>query len=220
MPAEERADTSLGQVLFDKLRAQIIEGEHGPGTRMPIEAIKAQFGVSKQPIMEALRRLETIGLVEIEPRSGCRVRVYSPQEAQDFFTVFASFESEIAAAAAVRHEEHQVAELDEALGMLHVAEHAESVSERGRKYFALNARFHGVIHAMSRSPLVADLSSRMWYLSDFLMYRYAGADAIADAVVARNHDHDLIRTAIVGRHEAVAKAAMEQHIRSITALFD
>jgi DNA-binding GntR family transcriptional regulator len=57
---------------------------------VPIEALKAEFGVNKQPIMEALRRLETIGLVEIEPRSGCRVRTYAPQETCDFFTVFAS----------------------------------------------------------------------------------------------------------------------------------
>lgn len=190
-----------------------------PGSRVPIEALKAEFGVSKQPIMEALRRLETIGLVEIEPRSGCRVRTYAPQEARDFFTVFASFEGEIAAAAALRHDAEHVDQLDEALALLHHVEHNADTDERGREHFAQNARFHGVIHSMSRSPLVADLSRRMWYLSDFLMYGYAGADMIARAVTARNHDHDLIRTAIVDRNDVVAKAAMEQHIRSITGLF-
>ncbi|MET0993744.1 MAG: FCD domain-containing protein [Mycobacterium sp.] len=142
-----------------------------------------------------------------------------PQEARDFLTVFASFEGEIAAAAALRHDEEQVLELDQALDLLHAVEQTAGTDDRGRQYFVQNARFHGVVHSMSRSPLVADLSRRMWYLSDFLMYSYAGADAIATAVAARNHDHDLIRTAVVGRNDVVAKAAMEHHIRSITGLF-
>ena len=219
MTEEVRCEAPLGQFLFQRLRAHIIEGAYPPGSRVPIEALKAEFGVSKQPVMEALRRLETIGLVEIEPRSGCRVRTYAPQEARDFFTVFASFEGEIAAAAALRHEAEHIHQLDEALARLHHVEDTADAAERGREYFVQNARFHGVIHAMSGSPLVADLSRRMWYLSDFLMYSYAGADMIATAVESRNHDHDLIRTAIVDRNGVVAKAAMEHHIRSITRLF-
>jgi DNA-binding GntR family transcriptional regulator len=219
MTEDVRSEAPLGQFLFDRLRAHIIEGAYPPGSRVPIEALKAEFGVSKQPIMEALRRLETIGLVEIEPRSGCRVRTYGPQEARDFFAIFASFEGEIAATAALRHDEEHVQRLDEALAHLHAVERTPDTGDRGREYFLQNARFHGVIHSMSRSPLVADLSRRMWYLSDFLMYGYAGADAIATAVPARNHDHDLIRTAIVDRNDVVAKAAMEHHIRSITGLF-
>ncbi|GAW51842.1 MULTISPECIES: GntR family transcriptional regulator [unclassified Nocardioides] len=219
MIEEARSEAPLGQFLFDRLRAHIIEGAYPPGSRVPIEALKVEFGVSKQPIMEALHRLATIGLVEIEPRSGCRVRTYALQEARDFFTVFASFEGEIAAAAALRHDAEHVHQLDEALALLHEVEHTADTDDRGREYFLQNARFHGVIHAMSRSPLVADLSRRMWYLSDFLMYGYAGADMIATAVSGRNHDHDVIRTAIVDRNDVVAKAAMEQHIRSITGLF-
>jgi DNA-binding GntR family transcriptional regulator len=219
MTEDVRSEAPLGQFLFDRLRAHIIEGAYPPGSRVPIEALKAEFGVSKQPIMEALRRLETIGLVEIEPRSGCRVRTYGRQEARDFFAIFASFEGEIAATAALRHDEEHVQRLDEALALLHAVERTPDTDDRGREYFLQNARFHGVIHSMSRSPLVADLSRRMWYLSDFLMYGYAGADAIATAVPARNHDHDLIRTAIVDRNDVVAKAAMEHHIRSITGLF-
>src|SRR5690606_38773595 len=139
MPEETRSEAPLGQFLFDRLRAQIIEGAYPPGSRVPIEALKAEFGVSKQPIMEALRRLETIGLVEIEPRSGCRVRTYAPQEARDFFTVFASFEGEIAAAAALRHDAEHVHQLDEALALLHRVEHNADTDERGREYFVQHA---------------------------------------------------------------------------------
>ncbi|MGY1743234.1 MULTISPECIES: GntR family transcriptional regulator [unclassified Blastococcus] len=215
----DRVDVSRGRLLFDSLRERIVEGAHPPGSRLSVEDITSEFGVSKQPVMDALRRLETLGLVEIVPQSGCRIRSYSTQEAHDFFTVFASFEGEIAAAAAERHDESEMAALDETLDALHLVEQTRDHSKRGREYFARNAAFHGQIHAMARSPLVADLSRRMWYLSDFLMYSRAGATRIADSVVARNHDHDLIRTALRDRNAIVAEAAMKQHILSITSLF-
>jgi DNA-binding GntR family transcriptional regulator len=166
-----------------------------------------------------VRRLESLGLVEIEPRSGCRIRSYSPQESRDFFKVFAAVEGELAAAAAVRHDASEVAAFDDALARLHEVEQTVDFDHRGREYFTRNAHFHGVIHAMSRSPLVTEISRGMWYLSDFLMYSYAGRDQIASAVAHRNHDHDLIRVAVVDRNAMVAKAAMEQHIESITTLF-
>jgi DNA-binding GntR family transcriptional regulator len=215
----------LGQLLFDQLRSQIVEGQHEPGSRLSVEDIKTRFGVSKQPVMEALRRLETMGLVEIAPQSGCRIRRYSRREAHDFFGVFASFESEIAAAAAIRHEPSELEDLSEALDQLHRLEAADrpggaaGAVGRSRAYFELNAAFHQAIHQMARSPLVAELSQSMWYLSDFLMYTHAGAGAIAADLNSRNHDHDLILIAIRGRNATVARAAMDEHIRSITGLF-
>ena len=214
-----RPEGPRAQKLFTHLRSQISEGEHPPGERLSIDAGKAEFGVSKQPVMEALRRLETIGLVEIVPQSGCRVRDYSVQEARDFFAVFASFEGDIAAAAALRHDASELAALDRSLERLHAIERAADVPVRSREYFVRNAEFHRTIHVLARSPLLADLSQRLWYLSDFLMYRYAGAPPIAAAIDARNHDHDVIRNAVADRNDVVAKAAMDQHIRSITRLF-
>ena len=41
--------------------------------RISIEEVKAEFGVSKQPVMDAMRRLEATGIVQIVPQSGCRV---------------------------------------------------------------------------------------------------------------------------------------------------
>ncbi|MET8087145.1 GntR family transcriptional regulator [Micromonospora orduensis] len=214
-----RTDVPLGRLLFDRLREQLVEGTYPPGSRVPIDAIKEEFGVSKQPVMEALRRLATMGLVEIVPQSGCVVRQYTQQEARDFFGVFGSFEGDIAAAAARRHTPEELVELDHAFELLHQAEHTPEVAQRSRDYFQYNAGFHRVIHRMARSPLIADLSQRMWVLSDFLMYGFAGAAPIAGAVDARNHDHDLIRTAIRDRNDTVARAAMDHHIRSITRLF-
>ncbi|MFD9210891.1 GntR family transcriptional regulator [Streptomyces sioyaensis] len=215
-----RPAVRLSRVVYDELKSRLVEGRYAPGSRISIEDVKDEFGVSKQPVMEALRQLSTLGLVEIAPQSGCRVISYSPQEAQDFFMVFASFESELAAAAAQRRSPAQIDELDHTLRELVQAEQDPDLVHRVREYFVLNRAFHQIIHDMAHSPVVADMSERMWNMSDFLMNTMGGPEPLARAVHDRNHDHDTILNAIRHGNELVARAAMQHHIRTIVRLFD
>jgi DNA-binding GntR family transcriptional regulator len=56
--------------------------------------------VSKQPVMEALRRLSADGMVEIVPQVGSLVAVHEPRETDDFYLMFSGFEGAIAGIAA------------------------------------------------------------------------------------------------------------------------
>ncbi|MEY9969552.1 DNA-binding GntR family transcriptional regulator [Streptacidiphilus sp. MAP12-16] len=60
--------------LADALRAEILSGERAPGSRMPsIAALQREYGVSEQPVRQALRVLTSEGLVEGRPGSGTYV---------------------------------------------------------------------------------------------------------------------------------------------------
>ena len=83
-----RSGQRLGAVVLDKLKERLLDGRYAPGARISIEELRTEFGVSKQPVMDALRRLEAIGIVEIIPQSGCRVVAFPLQEIQDFFQLF------------------------------------------------------------------------------------------------------------------------------------
>src|SRR6476620_3305424 len=109
-----RTGQRLSLALLDELKERLLAGRYPAGSKISIEEVKAEFGVSKQPVMDAMRRLEAIGIVEIVPQSGCRVARYSAQEIKDFFNLFGRFEGEIAAAAAARRSDAQVLELDDA----------------------------------------------------------------------------------------------------------
>ena len=100
-------------MLLDELKERLLSGRYPAGSRISIEDVKAEFGVSKQPVMDAMRRLEATGLVQIVPQSGCRVAAYTTQEILDFFNLFGRFEGEIAAAAASRRTDAQLVELDQ-----------------------------------------------------------------------------------------------------------
>ena len=214
-----RTGQRLGQVVLDELKERLLSGRYPAGSRISIEEVKVEFGVSKQPVMDAMRRLEAIGMVQIVPQSGCRVASYTTQEVLDFFNLFGSFEGEIAAAAATRRTDVQLGELDHVWQRIADLESSADTEARSRGYRFLNREFHLVIHQMAHSRVMAKLSERMWDLSDFFINTIGGAEHLSDAVADRNHDHDVIRSAIRSRSAEIARVAMQSHIVDTVGLF-
>ena len=83
---------------------------------------------------------------------------------------------------------------------------------RAHGYRLLNRRFHGVIHEMAHSPVVAELSHRMWDMSDLLINTSGVPQPLASAVSDRHDDHEDIISALRDRDQAAARTAMEKHI--------
>lgn len=218
-PPVRRTGQRLGTVVLDELKERLLSGQHPAGSRISIEEVKTEFGVSKQPVMDAMRRLEAIGIVQIVPQSGCRVANYTAQEILDFFNLFGRFEGEIAAAAAARRTETQLAELDATWQRIADLESDTDPAARSRGYRFLNREFHLVIHHMAHSRVMAELSERMWDMSDFFINTIGGSQHLSDAVAHRNHDHDVIRNAIRSRSSEIARVAMQSHIVETVNLF-
>ncbi|EYT51865.1 GntR family transcriptional regulator [Dietzia sp. UCD-THP] len=210
----------LSVIVQDVLKERLLDGEYPAGSRISIEEVKTEFGVSKQPVMEAMRRLEAIGIVQIVPQSGCRVAQYPPREIRDFFRMFGRFEGEIAAAAASRRTEDQIADLDAAWSAIDDFPDHMSAETRSREYRFRNRDFHLAIHRMAHSQVMVDLSERMWDMSDFFISTIGGKGVTGDAVMLRNNDHDVIRGAIRSRNAEVARVAMQSHIEATVTIFE
>src|SRR4051794_11119145 len=210
--ATARRGMRLGSVAYEQIKEQLLEGRWPAGERLALGAFKSQLGVSKQPVMDALRRLESDGLVEIIPQVGCRVASYDPQEVGDFFTLFAAFEGAIAGVAAGRRTEADLTPLHDMhtrIGALCGEHDAEA---RAHGYRVLNREFHGLIHRMARSNVVEEMSQRMWDLSDFLINTAGVPQPLSNALDARHADHEAIYRALVDGDGSAARAEMERHI--------
>jgi hypothetical protein len=92
-PAAVSSGRRLAPVIYELLKQRLLDGAYRAGERLPVEALKAEFDVSKQPVMDALRRLSSDGLVEIIPQVGCRVAVYDSAYVSDFFAIFGGMEA-------------------------------------------------------------------------------------------------------------------------------
>jgi len=207
-----RRGMRLGSVAYEQIKEQLLEGRWAAGERLSLETFKAQLGASKQPVMEALRRLDADGLVEIIPQVGCRVAAYDQQEVADFFTLFAAFEGAIAGVAAVRRTEEDLSALREMHGRIGDLTKEPSADARAHGYRVLNRAFHGLIHRMARSNLVEEMSLRMWDLSDFLINTAGVPQPLSSALDARHSDHEAIYRALIAGDGAAARSEMEQHI--------
>ncbi|MFE2040510.1 GntR family transcriptional regulator [Streptomyces sp. NPDC059477] len=71
----------------DELRRRIIDDVHPPGTRLVESEIAAQLGVSRVPVREAMRGLESEGFVRTVPRRGAVVVELSAQDIEELFDV-------------------------------------------------------------------------------------------------------------------------------------
>src|SRR5204862_4679113 len=74
---------SLSNRAYVSIRDGILRGLFPMGPSLSRRKLAAQLGMSPLPISEALRQLESEGLVESRPRVGTRVRVPTPQDLRD-----------------------------------------------------------------------------------------------------------------------------------------
>lgn len=90
-PIPKAAAPLRSQVLIE-LRNSILSGRLNPGARLLERQLIAMMGVSRTVIREALRQLESEGLVAIIPNKGPVVRALTAEEARDLYAIRAVLE--------------------------------------------------------------------------------------------------------------------------------
>jgi DNA-binding GntR family transcriptional regulator len=217
-PETQSIGGRLGPRIYESLKDRLISGRWAHGERLSVEALREEFGVSKQPIMESMRLLSAEGLVEIIPQVGCEVATFGTQEVIDFFAMFASFEGTIAAAAAQRRTAEQLGAMADGVVAFERLPEIVDDSLRSRRYFELNRKFHRQIHEMSGSRTMSAISRRMWDMSDFLINTTGVPHPMATATAGRHAEHEVIRAALENGDSSTAKQAMEHHMLSTVEL--
>ena len=204
------AASRLSDRAAERLREMILDGPLSPGDPVVVADLGRQLGVSRQPVMEALKRIEADGAIEILPQIGCRIRIPDAGEVEDFFQMFAAMEGEISAFAAARHSPEQAASLAAMLANLFGAlDRPDPPAHGGRSDRRLNRVFHGAIHDMACSPGIARLSSALWDRSDFYVKTAFGAFRISSRV---RTSYRMIADAIVARDADLARAVTREHL--------
>ena len=72
-------------VVEAQLQQAILSGRIAPGERIVEAELARQMGVSRAPVREAARRLESLGLLISRPRHGFAVRTVSPKQVNDLY---------------------------------------------------------------------------------------------------------------------------------------
>lgn len=202
----------LSEKAYDHVKTLLLAGQVKADEWLPIETIAEELGASRQPVMDAMKRLKLEGFIDIVPQVGCRVRSPSIQEIDDFFRLFAAGEALIAELAASRAEREDILSLQlisAQIGAL--AENGADNKSQGENYRILNRRLHAEMRRISRSPLLTDVVESLGDRSDF--YVALSTEPVFGLNIEQAHqEHQAIIEAIANASPQKARAAMEKHI--------
>lgn len=178
----EKVETTYQRVT-NLLRNEIISGEVSLGGWLRMAAIAERFGVSVQPVREALQQLEGEGLVELIPNHGARVRLLDRNRLIHSHEIGEALESFLARQFA---EEASLSSLRK-LEALQVA-HDEAIAALDwPRIDAANHAFHRFINTHGGNLEAADLIARYYGLSESLMNRRGRDQAFAERVQSEHH---------------------------------
>ncbi|TDO89710.1 DNA-binding GntR family transcriptional regulator [Enemella evansiae] len=149
------AHIPLRTQVADELRRRITDRELAPGARLVEHQLAEQLGVSRNPVREAIRVLESEGFVVTVPRRGVVVATLDAQSVTDLFQVRAGLEGMAAelAAGRVAAGEVTVDALQGVLAEARLATESGDVTSVGR----LNSEFHAGIVALTGNLLLTEM---------------------------------------------------------------
>ncbi len=203
--SEVKTETTYQRVT-NLLRTEIIAGDIPLGGWLRMTAIAERFGVSVQPVREALQQLEGEGLVEMIPNHGARVReidrnrlVYSHEIGEALESFLARQFAEEASLSSLKKLEALQVEHDAAIEAMDWA-----------RIDAANHAFHRFINTHGGNLEAADLTARYYGLSESLMNKQGRDAAFASRV---RTEHHALLDAFRRRDPDAAAKINAQHVR-------
>jgi DNA-binding GntR family transcriptional regulator len=198
----------LKDVVYERLRQEIIEFTLQPGTPLREAELSRRLGVSKTPLREALVRLQRDNLVELTPYKGAVVSGYSRADLQNIYQLRELLEGACAREAAQAATPDDLAELS---SIIRDTRAALGGGERDAVAPLFNA-FDEVLYRQTRNP----------YIKDQIEALHAHLDRIGQLTVTipgrferSAGEHEAIFEAILRRDPAMAEQRMREHILSV-----
>jgi DNA-binding GntR family transcriptional regulator len=139
------------ETVYDRVRSAILEGELTPGAIMSQVALAEELEISRTPLREALRMLQSEGLIEAEPNRRVRVTPISPDDLEDLCIIRVTLEAEALRLSLPRMTADDLARLEGA--MAEMAHYADARDYRG--WGAPHRRFHRLLTAHAGQRLNA-----------------------------------------------------------------
>jgi DNA-binding GntR family transcriptional regulator len=199
---------SKSVAVYGELRRRILTAELAPSTPLNQEQLAAELGVSTTPLREALRRLESEGLVTLLAH---REAVVSPLDADELAAIYevrAELDPLAAALAAGRHDTAEAGGIRDA---------TERMRKPGREdRLTVNRRYHAAIYRACHNPVLVEVLEGLWDRSD--RYRRSVGFMATETTIV--DEHLAIAEAVLARRADEAASLMRRHIARTRATFE
>jgi len=194
-----------GSRIADSLRDSILRGEFAPGSRIRQEDVADRLGASRLPVREALRILESEGLVTLVANTGAWIAHLSLEECQELYQIRERVEPLLLS--------YSLPGLDEAaLDRLAALADEMQVGTDVARFLQLDREFHLLSYSGARTAILGDTVLRLWNSTQ----HYRRAFTLVSGPVgnrAVHYEHQLLVGAIRRRDNDDAERVLLGHIR-------
>ena len=199
----------LADQVKERILEGILEGRYPPNSRIVETQVARDLGTSQAPVREALRGLEALGVVEITPFRGARVRHPSRREIIEAYAVRSALEALAAQLAVPRMRD---LDLEELTGDLEEMQSKAKAGD-GHAVADADARFHGRIVSLADNRTL----EKVWrslepFSRTYLTLVVPGADPKWSADL-----HAPILAALKRRDTAAVVGALRHHFEEVSA---
>lgn len=203
-PVAPLAHGSAGLRIADDLRRAILDGEYTPGARIRQEDLAEMYGASRLPVREALRMLESEGLVTLVANTGAWVTSLSLADCDELYQIRERIEPLLLRYNVPLLSEDQIDHLEALASRMENGDDVE-------RFLALDREFHLGAYEAAPTTLLGDTVHQLWNRTQH--YRRAFMQVFRPSDGSVHHEHHLLVAAIRRRDVDEAERVLAAHIR-------
>jgi DNA-binding GntR family transcriptional regulator len=192
---------------YRQVRERILSGELHPGAVIQQRELASRIGISTTPLREALRRLKSEGLVELDAHRDARISPLRAEEARDLLELRKSLDPLAAGLAAQRRTNADIQAIRAAHAGLEPLPSQPAISQ-----LVAHRNFHAAIYRASHNDLLIDSLEGLWDKADRYRRLALQTDRGQAARDVKAHEHQMLVELIASGDTDEAAKVMRAHI--------
>lgn len=206
---EIKLQKSMVDIVADIIRKKIINGEIKHNFKLSTRQLSEELRISRTPVREAIRRLESEGLIELLPRKGFMVKEYTIDEIKEIYEVRRVLEIKAINLACKNITNGEIVKIEEIIQKL--KRMIQNEKENILCIKELNDEFHFAVYQASRNKILCQIIRNLWLrISGLLIMtfsiHYRGEETL--------QEHEIIVRALKGRNQEVCEVVLKRHMKS------
>ena len=205
------------EIIYQEIKEDIINGKYKPEERIVISDVAREFGTSDIPVREAIRHLESDGLIQSKPHVGAIVTNFNLADIRKIYQIRAVLEGLATRQAVDRIYNNGVKKLETILSKM-----TKAVGSGNYVLLSnLNRAFHHVIYAASENEYLIKVIFDLW---DMSLRARAIFSFMPDRARAAVDEHANIFAALKKKDEGLAEklviAHMNSHLKALQLFYE
>lgn len=198
---------TLREQIVDFIKDAVVTGRLKPGERVPEQEIAESFGISRTPIREAFRQLESEGFITVTPRKGAVVSPITDKDVSEFYAIKSLLEGFAAKTACLTLTPKELKRLETLNSQME--KYAERNDVKG--FFRLDNQFHDTfLKACGNEKLCTLIHQLVAQFERFRITALALPGRMRDSVRQHNEIIEAFKSGNTALVETLVKANAER----------